>query len=162
MKLRYGARASGGGMRPREPWGAGCWPVSRWRCSWQRASSPSPAAASAPALAPVTTASPIDTVWHPAPWVITLDAIDAGGVDYVEYSVDGGVWTKGYYPTLVTDGAHSVDYRAVDLAGNVEDAQTMTAKVDVPASGDHGGGRRRPLAQPRRRADARGRGRRPR
>ena len=31
----------------------------------------------------------------------------------------------------MTDGAHSIDYRAVDLAGNVEEAKTMTAKVDV-------------------------------
>ena len=81
--------------------------------------------------APVTTASPIDSDWHPAPWVVTLDANDTGGIDYVEYSVDAATWTKGSYPTLVTDGAHDIDYRAVDLAGNVEEAKTMTARVDV-------------------------------
>ena len=60
-----------------------------------------------------------------------MEASDAGGVYYVEYSVDGSTWTKGRYPTLVTDGAHSVAYRAVDLAGNVEGTKSMSAKVDV-------------------------------
>ena len=81
--------------------------------------------------APVTTASPLDSDWHPAPWVISLDASDAGGIDYVEYRVDGGAWTRGSYPTLVTDGAHAIDYRAVDLAGNVESTNAMTARVDM-------------------------------
>ena len=51
-------------------------------------------------------ARPADSAWHPAPWVITLTATDAGGAGYVQYRVDGDTWNKGAYPTLVTNGSH--------------------------------------------------------
>jgi cytochrome c len=55
------------------------------------------------------------------PVTVTLDAADEGsGVDTVEYAVDGGAWTSYSEPvTVAAEGAHTVDYRATDQAGNV-------------------------------------------
>jgi hypothetical protein len=52
---------------------------------------------------------------------VTLTATDAGsGVGSVEYKVDSGAWTRYTAPVIVSAlGAHTVDARATDVAGNV-------------------------------------------
>ncbi|WP_410606691.1 OmpL47-type beta-barrel domain-containing protein [Amycolatopsis sp. lyj-109] len=51
---------------------------------------------------------------------VTVTALDAGsGVATVEYKVDGGAWTAYSAPVPVSAaGAHTVGYRARDVAGN--------------------------------------------
>lgn len=51
---------------------------------------------------------------------VTVNASDAGsGVDSVEYQLDGGVWQTYSAPFQVSAvGAHTVRYRATDVAGN--------------------------------------------
>lgn len=52
---------------------------------------------------------------------VTLDAFDAdSGVASVEYKLDDGEWTAYTEPVTVDSaGAHTVTYRATDVAGNV-------------------------------------------
>jgi type 1 glutamine amidotransferase len=71
---------------------------------------------------------------------LTLTAADAtSGVGSIEYSTDGGqTWTEYTGTVTFTRGGefiepnrhvHTVDYRAIDLAGNVSDAQGVTFEV---------------------------------
>jgi cytochrome c len=92
---------------------------------------------------PVTTAStdpanpPGAAGWFTGPVTVTLAAADepgGSGVDRVEYTVDGGAATPYTAPfTLTGDGTHTVTYRSVDKAGNVEDTRTLAVKVDATA-----------------------------
>jgi len=68
--------------------------------------------------------------------VVTVTASDAGsGVGAVEYRVDGGAWTAYAAPVQVaTPGAHTVGYRARDVAGNTSPEGTVT--FTVVAGGD--------------------------
>ncbi len=63
---------------------------------------------------------------------VTLTAADAGsGVDKVEYRLAGGQWTTYASPVPVGSAATTVDFRAVDRLGRVEQPGTL----DVPAAG---------------------------
>ncbi|WP_328615560.1 copper-binding protein [Amycolatopsis sp. NBC_00355] len=68
--------------------------------------------------------------------VVTVTASDAGsGVAAVEYRVDGGAWTAYAAPVQVSSaGAHTVDYRARDVAGNTSAVGTVS--FTVVAGGD--------------------------
>ena len=86
--------------------------------------------------APVTTASfdpPASTGWHPGTVPVSLSATDDGGqgVDFIEYKLDGGEWTRYTDPVTVTgDGEHTLEYHAVDKAGNSETLKAATIKID--------------------------------
>jgi hypothetical protein len=70
---------------------------------------------------------------------VTLAADDAGGsgVDSVEYQVDGGTYTTYSAPFNVTAvGAHTVKYRATDVAGNTSPEGTKTFNVVAGGGGD--------------------------
>lgn len=70
--------------------------------------------------------------WHPGAVPVELVAIDASvGVDRIEWSLDGGAFTR--YTGVITvtgDGEHTLLYRAVDRAGNVEPDKAATIKID--------------------------------
>ena len=59
---------------------------------------------------------------------ITLSGADArSGLDRLEYALDDGAWTTYTAPVEVTAaGAHTVRYRATDVAGNVSEIQQAT------------------------------------
>jgi glucose/arabinose dehydrogenase len=85
--------------------------------------------------APVTTATfaqPGAGGWHPGTVPVQLAATDEGqGVARIEYKLDSGAWTP--YTTTVNvtgDGSHTLLYRAVDRAGNVEAEKAATIKID--------------------------------
>jgi cytochrome c len=85
--------------------------------------------------APVTTATfapPASTGWYPGTVPVQLAATDEGqGVDRVEYKLDSGAWTPYTATVNVTgDGNHTLLYRAVDKAGNVEAEKAATIKID--------------------------------
>ena len=67
---------------------------------------------------------------------VTVVASDTGsGVAAVEYRVDGGAWTAYAAPVAVTaPGAHTVDYRARDVAGNT--SAPASVSFTVVAGGD--------------------------
>ncbi|HEV2779295.1 MAG TPA: ThuA domain-containing protein [Actinophytocola sp.] len=86
--------------------------------------------------APVTVArfaDPGPAGWHPGQVPVELTATDVGdGVDRIEYSLDGGAWTT--YTGVITvtgDGEHTLLYRAIDRAGNVEPDKAATIKIDA-------------------------------
>ena len=51
------------------------------------------------------------------------------GVDYTEYRVNGGAWTKGNSVTVSAVGAYAVEYRSADKAGNVETAKSVAFSI---------------------------------
>ncbi|WP_206794102.1 OmpL47-type beta-barrel domain-containing protein [Amycolatopsis sp. MtRt-6] len=67
---------------------------------------------------------------------VTVTASDAGsGVAAVEYKVDGGAWTAYVAPVPVSAvGAHTVGYRARDVAGNASAEGSVS--FTVVAGGD--------------------------
>ncbi|NHC15853.1 beta strand repeat-containing protein, partial [Motilibacter deserti] len=69
---------------------------------------------------------------------VTLTATDAGsGVASVEYSIDNGAFTTYSSPFVVTGlGAHTVRYRATDVAGNVSAIGSNTFTIVTPAPTD--------------------------
>ena len=65
---------------------------------------------------------------------VSLTAADSGaGVDRTEYRLDGAPWTAYASPVVLGDAAAVVDYRSVDLLGNVE----VSGRLEVPAAGVH-------------------------
>jgi len=89
--------------------------------------------------APVTTATSSATGWTNADKVtVTFTASDRptgdhAGVDYTEYSLDGGNWLTGTSVDVTNEGVHDIAYRSVDKAGNTEIAKTITVKIDRTA-----------------------------
>ncbi len=91
--------------------------------------------------APTTTVSGADSNWHQGPVTLTFSAGDntgGSGVAYTEYSLDGGTnWTRGTSATIAApadhsnDGAHTIQYRSADNAGNVEAAHSCQVNIDT-------------------------------
>ncbi|WP_413452493.1 hypothetical protein AA0Y32_10490 [Georgenia phoenicis] len=71
--------------------------------------------------------------------ITATDEEGGSGVDIVEYSLDGGDFLAYTEPVVVTEpGAHTVDYRATDVAGNTaEGSVTFTVvEADEPEPGE--------------------------
>ena len=66
----------------------------------------------------------------------TFTATDGtSGVARTEYSIDGGqTWIAGTTVTLTDAGSHAVQYRSIDVAGNVEVAREVTLRVTEPGT----------------------------
>ncbi|MEU8023017.1 family 43 glycosylhydrolase [Micromonospora haikouensis] len=64
---------------------------------------------------------------------VTVTATDAtSGVDRIEYAIDSGAWTTYTGAVGPPDASrHTVSYRALDVAGNVETARTVTIPADL-------------------------------
>jgi hypothetical protein len=91
-------------------------------------------------IAPTTTVQRVDRLWHARPVTLRFRAADnrgGTGVVKTQYSLDGGPWTKGSSLTVAAprdhsgDGLHSVAYRSIDYAGNVEPADRCRVKIDT-------------------------------
>jgi peptidoglycan/xylan/chitin deacetylase (PgdA/CDA1 family) len=84
--------------------------------------------------APVTTTD-YTTGWHTSPLTVNFTGTDTGsGVDYTQYSLDGGhSWTNGNAVTITTTGTTAITYRSADQAGNLEQSKTVTVTVDGAA-----------------------------
>ena len=65
---------------------------------------------------------------------VTLQSADAtSGLQSVNYSVNGGVWqtaTSGNVVTLIDDGAYSLQYYAIDQAGNNEPVNQFAFSIN--------------------------------
>jgi hypothetical protein len=77
---------------------------------------------------------PLDTVWHRAPTAVQLLAQDDfSGVQSLRYSLDGGPITElrnGATFTIPTEGAHTVQWAATDVAGNTG-TRSEVVRVDA-------------------------------
>ena len=95
---------------------------------------PSSGDASTPALAPDAL-----TGWRAAAQFVTLSATDSGagavsGVARIEYDLDGVGYVPYVTPFLIgAEGSHTLRFRAVDRAGNVEDAHDAFVNLDLSA-----------------------------
>jgi hypothetical protein len=69
---------------------------------------------------------------------VTVDASDAdSGIDTVHIAIDGGAYAPYTEPVVVTaPGAHRVNYRATDNAGNTSEVESVTFTVAEPAPDD--------------------------
>jgi hypothetical protein len=74
-----------------------------------------------------------DDTWHGGPVELTFTATDAGsGVARTEASLDGGlVWQEGTTLGVDRSGVHTVLFRSLDKAGNVEPARSCTVRIDT-------------------------------
>lgn len=83
-----------------------------------------------------TTSSNAPSGWQNNDFNLVFTANDQpglSGVDFTEYSQDGGrTWTSGNSVNL-GEGSRTVLYRSVDNAGNVEQHETATVTVDKTA-----------------------------
>jgi Big-like domain-containing protein len=110
---------------------------------------PAPAAAGdgfSPRLVMVGKKPPVSGINIDEPYVMALDGIvyvtatstfsikAVGGVSGVaksEYRLDSGQW-KDYEPfTIAAEGAHLIEYRSIDKAGNVESIRIVPVVVDL-------------------------------
>ena len=91
--------------------------------------------------APVTTAAtdptPNAAGWNRTAVHVSLSPTDTlSGVDFTEYSLDGGAWTRysAAAPIAIgSEGTHTVLYRSQDRAGNLEANKTQVVKIDTIA-----------------------------
>jgi hypothetical protein len=96
-------------------------------------------------VTPPTTTDDADDAWHRSDVTVTLTASDEPGGSgmlgaraMTQYKIDGaGSWTKGTGVTIVAaadhlgDGLHTVTYRSVDAAGNIEADKTCEVRIDT-------------------------------
>ncbi len=69
--------------------------------------------------------------WYLSRVVLTASATDGlSGLARIEYALDGGGWQVYSAPMTVGDGQHSLHVRALDMAGNVSEAASLTFQVD--------------------------------
>ena len=97
----------------------------------------------APVTTPVLSQSPNANGWHRADVAVTLTAADeqgGTGVREITYSASGaqvlGETTNAGASaslTISAEGTTQITFRATDLAGNVETAQTLTVRLDKTA-----------------------------
>ncbi|MDG4828590.1 DUF1080 domain-containing protein [Solwaraspora sp. WMMD1047] len=68
---------------------------------------------------------------------VTLSASDSGGVDSVEYAVNGQPYAPYTAPVTVNEpGEYTIGYRATDLAGNTSDERELSFTVVPPPDPD--------------------------
>ena len=76
--------------------------------------------------------------WYRTPVDVTLSAADDGecvsGIERTEYRLDGGTFAPYSAPVRVAaDGEHTLEYRSLDKAGNLEPAKSAAVKLDATA-----------------------------
>ena len=86
--------------------------------------------------APVSTATP-DGGTFTGPTSVTLAATDGGsGVGSIEYRLDGGAWTTYSGAVQISgNGAHTLEHRATDVAGNVSAVRSATYTIQGGGAG---------------------------
>ncbi|MBI0581574.1 MAG: pre-peptidase C-terminal domain-containing protein [Methanomassiliicoccales archaeon] len=74
--------------------------------------------------------------WYVSDVSVTLNALDEGGsgLQEITYSLDGGDWTVYSSPILcAAEGEHTLNYRAQDNFGNLEQVRTISFRIDLNA-----------------------------
>lgn len=70
--------------------------------------------------------------WYVSDVEVTLNATDdMSGVNVTQYRINGGsikMYTEPFNVTV--DGQHTVEYRSIDYAGNIEDWKSVEFKID--------------------------------
>ncbi len=75
-----------------------------------------------------------DNNYAPLSCEYTLLASDNGaGVSKIEYAIDNGQYQEYNAPIKLTEGSHTIKYRAIDNVGNVSKEKTLSVIVDNKA-----------------------------
>ncbi len=83
--------------------------------------------------APVTTTD-TSTTWSKDDVTVNLRATDEqSGVVKTYYSINGSDYVEGTTFILREEGIHAISFYSVDLAGNIEEANTVEVKIDKTA-----------------------------
>ncbi|NWF64858.1 MAG: Ig-like domain repeat protein [Chloroflexi bacterium] len=86
----------------------------------------------APALNVATTGATGQNGWYVSTVTLTSSASDSGsGLVVLEASIDGAPFTNYQSPITLLDGIHSVQFRATDNAGNINQTAPQQIKVDT-------------------------------
>ncbi|MGN9910297.1 OmpL47-type beta-barrel domain-containing protein [Phytohabitans sp. LJ34] len=87
-------------------------------------------------------AAPVSAGTVGADRAVTVTSTDAtSGVARIEYAIDTGAWTAYTGAVTAPDASkHTVSFRALDVAGNLETAKTVTIPADIsgPLTGNIG------------------------
>ncbi len=87
----------------------------------------------APVITPTVTGTTGTDGWYTSAVQVSATATDTtSGMDAFEASVDGGLWTTYGAPLSLSNGRHSVQFRAADAAGN---SSQVTQSVSVDTAG---------------------------
>ncbi|NWF65078.1 MAG: Ig-like domain repeat protein, partial [Chloroflexi bacterium] len=90
----------------------------------------------APALNLSTTGTTGQNGWYVSTVTLTPTASDSGsGLVALEASIDGAPFTNYQSPITLLDGIHSVQFRAIDNAGNISQTVLQEIKVDTVTPG---------------------------
>src|SRR5438046_9430969 len=66
--------------------------------------------------------------------MVSLYSSDSlSGVGGISYRIDAGAWNDYSGPFLVSEGTHTIEFFAVDRAGNEEAIRSITVSVDTMA-----------------------------
>lgn len=65
------------------------------------------------------------------PTVRLLGTDTLSGLDRLQYRIDNGSWQNYSAPVSLSEGIHPFDYRAVDLAGNLEPFHRRAFRIDT-------------------------------
>ncbi|MCG2787879.1 MAG: hypothetical protein L6461_22545 [Anaerolineae bacterium] len=69
--------------------------------------------------------------WYLSQVTFSASAVDTGsGVARIEYSLGGDAWQPYNAPVMIGDGIHSLRTRALDVAGNTVEGETLSFQVD--------------------------------
>src|SRR5207247_7977081 len=72
--------------------------------------------------------------WFVRNATVALTASDSlSGVAGISYRIDAGPWKDYSGPFLVSEGTHTIEFFAVDMAGNEEAIRSITVSVDTIA-----------------------------
>lgn len=75
--------------------------------------------------------------WYVSDVSVTLtseDNTDGSGVDQVSYRIDGESWHTYSVPVgLTAEGEHTLEFYATDVAGNIEETQSVSIDIDTEA-----------------------------
>lgn len=73
--------------------------------------------------------------WYTSTITVTLSASDGSGsgLERINFRLDGGPWQSGSEVAIRTQGTHTFEYSASDVAGNVEVTRTRQIKLDTGA-----------------------------
>jgi hypothetical protein len=62
--------------------------------------------------------------------LVATPSTDGAPVDYTEYRIGSGPWTRGTTVIIQRQGVTTVTYRSVDIIGGVETARTCVVRID--------------------------------
>jgi type II secretory pathway pseudopilin PulG len=125
------------------------WALSSWGDSSRMGSLSARVDTRPPQIEGSLSGTPGEGGWYISPVTFTASASDpqpGSGIEMFSYSLDGGEWTAYVAPITVSEGLHTVTFRAQDLAGHVSEisqsvqVDTLPPQVNASLAGEQANG----------------------